>query len=121
MNTHHQLLNSLLKLDRPLTDILIPLNALGWDNPQTFVTLKPQHITQILQSYLNHQITELKVENGANAMESREDIATENNENELLEQIIFDLANPFLTNPLTPQLAHHYLTQLKTSNILSPA
>jgi hypothetical protein len=118
MNTHHQLLNSLLKLDRPLTEILAPLNALGWDNPQTFVTLKPQHITQILQSYLNHQITELEVENWANAIESREDIATEN---ELLEQIIFDLANPPLTNPLTPQLAHHYLTQLETSNILSIA
>ena len=118
MNTHHQLLNSLLKLDRPLTEILAPLNSLGWDSPQTFVTLKPQHITQILQSYLNHQITELEVENWANAIESREDIATEN---ERLEQIIFDLANPLLTNSLTPKLAHHYLTQLETSNILSPA
>jgi len=118
MNTHHQLLNSLLKLDRPLTEILAPLNALGWDNPQTFVTLKPQHITQILQSYLNHQITELEIENWANAIESREDIATEN---ERLEQIIFDLANPLLTTPLTPQLAYHYLTQLETSNILSIA
>ena len=118
MNTHHQLLNSLLKLDRPLTEILAPLNSLGWDSPQTFVTLKPQHITQILQSYLNHQITELEIENWANAIESREDIATEE---ELLEQIIFDLANPLLTNPLTPQLAHHYLTQLETSNILSIA
>jgi hypothetical protein len=118
MNTHHQLLNSLLKLDRPLTEILAPLNALGWDNPQTFVTLKPQHITQILQSYLNHQITELEIENWANAIESREDIATEE---ELLEQIIFDLANPLLTTPLTPQLAHHYLTQLETLNILSLA
>ena len=118
MNTHHQLLNSLLKLDRPLTEILAPLNSLGWDSPQTFVTLKPQHITQILQSYLNHQITELEIENWANAIESREDIATEK---ERLEQIIFDLANPLLTNPLTPQLAHHYLTQLKTLNILSLA
>jgi hypothetical protein len=118
MNTHHQLLNSLLKLDRPLTEILAPLNSLGWDNPQTFVTLKPQHITQILQSYLNHQITELEIENWANAIESREDIATEE---ELLEQIIFDLANPLLTTPLTPQLAHHYLTQLETLNILSLA
>ena len=118
MNTHYQLLNSLLKLDRPLTEILAPLNALSWDSPQTFVTLKPQHITQILQSYLNHQITELEIENWANAIESREDIATEE---ELLEQIIFDLANPLLTTPLTPQLAHHYLTQLETLNILSLA
>ncbi len=118
MNTHHQLLNSLLKLDRPLTEILAPLNALDWDSPQIFVILKPQHITRILQSYLNHQITELEVENWANAIESREDISTEN---ERLEQIIFDLANPLLTNPLTPQLAHHYLTQLETLNILSLA
>jgi hypothetical protein len=121
MNTHHQLLNSLLKLDRPLTEILAPLNALGWDSPQTFVTLKPQHITQILQSYLNHQITELEIENWANAIESREDIATENDEKDLLEQIIFDLANPLLTTPLTPQLAHHYLNQLEPLNILSIA
>ncbi|MGL5035635.1 MAG: hypothetical protein ACRC6M_17755 [Microcystaceae cyanobacterium] len=121
MNIHHQLLNSLLKLDRPLTEILATLNALGWDSPKTFATLKRQHITHILQSYLNNQITKLEVENWANAIESREDIATVNDEKELLEQIIFDLANPFLTTPLTPQLAHHYLTQLENLNILTLA
>ena len=115
MNTRIQLLNSLLKFDKPLSEILPVLNSFSWDSKQSLVILQRQHIVNILQRYLNGKLSASDVENWANAIEVREDIAEEDNFADILDEVIFDLANPLLSRSLSPDSAKEYLAQLEAT------
>jgi hypothetical protein len=118
MNTRVQLLNSLLNFDRSLSEILPSLNSFGWDSEHDLITLQKQHIDKILKRYLNGKLSASDVENWANAIEGREDIEKESNFEEMLDEVIFDLANPLLSRPLSPDSAQEYLARLETSTIV---
>ena len=104
-----QLLQSLLKLDRPLEQILPPLNQLGWDSDEELATLHPQHLISILSRYLNGELSPVEVENWANAIECREDLDWES---EAISALIHELANPLLTRPLSEATAREWLQRL---------
>ena len=108
-----QLLQSLLKLDRPLDQILLPLNQLGWDSDEELATLHPQHLISILNRYLNGELSPVAVENWANAIECREDLDWES---EAISSLIHELANPLLTRPLSEDTAREWLEQLTTDS-----
>ena len=115
MNTRIQLLNSLLKFDKPPSEIIPALNSFGWDSKQPLIILQRQHIVNILQGYLNGKLSAFDVENWANAIEEREDIGQEDDSEDILNEVIFDLANPLLSRPLSPNSAQKYLAQLETT------
>lgn len=115
MNTRIQLLKSLLKFDKPPSEILPVLNSFGWDSKQPLITLQRQHIVNILQEYLNGKLSASDVENWANAIEGREDIAQEDDCEDIIDKVIFDLANPWLSCPLSPNSAQKYLAELETT------
>ena len=112
--TRYQLLNALLTFDQPLSDIFDSLNKLSWDSEEVLIKLKKEHIIDLLQRYLQDQLSTTDVENWANAIEGREDIEPEENDQEILDEILFDLANPLLSQPLSPESAQDYLTQLNS-------
>jgi ArsR family metal-binding transcriptional regulator len=112
--TRYQLLDALLTFDQPLSDILNSLNQLSWDREKVLINLKKTHIINILQRYLQGQLSVTDVENWANAIEGREDIEPEENDQDILEEILFDLANPLLSQPLSPESVKDYLTQLNS-------
>lgn len=105
-------LQSLLKLDQPLSQILPFLNAFGWDSDREFVDLKRQHIITMLRRYLSGELSESCVEDWANAMEGREDVGYENGFEDLLSEVIYKLANPLLTHSLSKDFAKNQLEQL---------
>jgi hypothetical protein len=113
-NERSQLLQSLLKLDRPLDQILPPLNQLGWDSDEELATLHPQHLISILNRYLNGELSPVAVENWANAIECREDLAWES---ETISALIHELANPLLTRPLSEDTAREWLQRLATPSL----
>jgi hypothetical protein len=115
MNNRIQLLNSLLEFDKPPTEIVPALNSFSWDSKQPLITLQRQHIVNILQGYLNGKFSASDVENWANAIEGREDIAQEDDFKDILNEVIFALANPLLSRPLSPNSAQKYLAQLETT------
>ena len=105
-------LNALANLNQPLSTILPILKTLPWDSNQTIITLKKEHLIHILNQYLNHSLSAINLENWANAIECREDIIYETEGEDFINDIIFDLANPILNTPISPELVKQYITQL---------
>ena len=120
MTTRFKLLNSLLQFDKPLIEILPPLSALGWDSEETIICLQKQHFTQILQRYLNNELSASDIEDWANAIEGHEDIGYESDSSELLADAIFELANPQLTDPISKKLAQNWLTKFTQLTVSIP-
>ena len=113
--TRSQLLNALLTFEQPLSDILDSLNRLSWDSEEVLIKLQKKHIIHLLQRYLQGQLSITDVENWANAIEGREDIEPEENDQGILDEILFYLANPLLSQPLSHESAQDYLTQLNSN------
>ena len=122
MTTRTEWLHALLNFDRPLDEILPHLHNLGWDSDTALVVLNRQNLSSILQRYCNSEFSAENLEDWANAIEGRDDIAYDEEDRELLETIIFELANPALTSPLSVQLARDWLETLKSSpiSLISP-
>ena len=118
MNNRTELVRSLLECDRPLSQILQPLNSFNWDSDSELVILETHHIANVLQRYLDGELSELDVENWANAVESREDIGYETTLAEMLDEAIFELANPVLTRPLSKDSAREWIVQLGGSTLV---
>lgn len=117
MMTRIDLLNLLLKFEQPLSNILPFLNDLGWDCQKPLVTLNKNHIINILERYLSQQLSSLDVEAWANAIEGREDIEYDKDSEEIIEEAIYELANPILTFPLSINLAHQWIERLAKHRI----
>ena len=115
MKTRQQHLNALVNLNQPLSTILPILKTLPWDSNQAIITLKKEHLIHILNQYLNHSLSAIDLENWANAIECREDIIYETEGEDFINDIIFDLANPILNAPISPELVKQYITQLSNS------
>ncbi|MDR3492676.1 MAG: hypothetical protein P4M12_11665 [Gammaproteobacteria bacterium] len=96
-----ELLNKLIKLEEPVGIITKKLEEYGWDSPCDLVTLKRENLLNILNLYIEGKLKDTEVEDWANAIESREDIGAENGSKELIEESIYELANPYLTENLT--------------------
>jgi hypothetical protein len=107
-----ELLRSLLALDGPLPEVVAPLRAFPWDSDEDLVTLKPEHVADLLGRYLSGELTPGDVEAWANAVESREDIALDPDHRESLNDALFTLANPTLAQPLSTGLARELIGQL---------
>lgn len=118
MITRLKSLNKLINFNQPLSEIISSLNTFNWDSEQELIILKRQHIIQILNRYLADEISQKDIENWANSIESREDIGYKETHQELLQDIIYELANPYLTEPLSLELAQKIKRKLSDSNIL---
>ncbi|MEA5534804.1 hypothetical protein [Crocosphaera sp. XPORK-15E] len=117
MMTRLELLNALINFNQPLSKILPSLNTFKWDFEQELIILKRQHIIQILNRYLADELSVNDIENWANGIESREDIGYEENDEDFLINIIYELANPYLTQQLSVELAQQLQQKLSDSTI----
>jgi hypothetical protein len=76
------------------------LRQLPWDSPE-LVVLGRKEILSVLQRCQGGQLSPEQVEEWANALEGRDDLGFEPADAELLHEVIFELANPVLTNQLS--------------------
>lgn len=120
MKTRLELLNSLIEFKQPLSSILSSLKTFFWDSDEVLVTLEKEHLIHVISQYLNNHFSAVDVENWANAIEGREDIGYATQDEDILNNIIFDLANPILTSPLSPEIAREYLIKLSDSRFSAP-
>lgn len=114
MKTRQEYLNTLVNFDQPLSTILLILNTFSWDSSEATITLKKEHLLQILDRYLDNALTATDLENWADAIECREDIAYETDYEDIINDIIFYLANPTLNEPISPKSVKQYISQLST-------
>ena len=115
MKTRQEYLNALVNFDQPLSTILPILNTFPWDSSEATITLKKEHLLQILDRYLNNALTATDLENWADAIECREDIAYETDYKDIINDIIFYLANPTLNEPLSPKPIKQYISRFSNS------
>ena len=104
-------LRSLLEYELPIEPTLAELAAFGWDAEEPSAHLSSKHIVKVLERYLSGNLTAEQVTDWADLVECREDIGTENNGSGLAE-IIFRLANPNLSEAITPSVAREILKEL---------
>lgn len=111
----HLLLCSLLGMTRPIDGLLHDIADIGWDSEHELVILRRDHVIDILSRFKLGALDAEAVERWANAIEGREDVGLDPGSRELLEAAIFDLANPVLQGPLTPELAERWIERLVRS------
>ncbi|MDB9516722.1 hypothetical protein PN466_07160 [Roseofilum reptotaenium CS-1145] len=117
MKTRPEWLNALLNFNQPLGEIVPHLRDFGWESDTALVVLNRQYLCSILQRYLHHQLSAEDLEDWANTIEGREDIAYDDEDEELLETVIFELANSLLASPLSVALIQDWLEKLNRSPI----
>lgn len=107
-----QILQSLVKLDRPLDDITAILRGYPWDGDEGLVVLTTGDLIGVLNRFVSGEMSQLDVESWANAIESREDIEFEPGHGNSISDIIFQLANPYLSAPLTKEIAQSFIRRV---------
>ncbi|MBA2673970.1 hypothetical protein [Ramlibacter sp.] len=90
----------LLEMTMPLEEIIWGLSALTWDYEGEGVEMTKKHLERVLQRYLRGEVGESDIELWANQVEGRDDVRLEDNAESLMGEILHELANPLLTQPL---------------------
>jgi hypothetical protein len=108
------LIGQLLWYEQPLPHVLAGLAAYGWDSDWPLAELSSSHIRHALRRYLHAELSAVQVEEWANAIECREDIAYE--PCSPVGETLFELANPVLTLPLSLERAGELLQLLSADS-----
>ncbi|MNT14703.1 hypothetical protein D3C72_1497180 [compost metagenome] len=77
------------------------------------VNLERQHMGNVLHRFLLGELEAQEVEDWANAIEGREDIGREAGFEDLVNAMLFDLANPLLNQTLTKETAAAWVEKLR--------
>jgi hypothetical protein len=108
-------LRALLHFRGPLSDLRRDLARFGWDSDQELATLSRESVASVLDRFLAGELTAAEVEDWADAVESRDDIGFEAGFEPLLDDLVFTLANPLLTEPLSRDRALRWMQRLATT------
>lgn len=105
------LLESLVERSKPISETLEALSEFDFDS-EPLVALKSEHVIKLLSDYVAGKIDESVVERWADAVEVRDDLYYEAESGDDLKAIIYDLANPLLSGPLTSEEASRMISTL---------
>lgn len=107
-----RVLMAILAQDGELASNLAELGVLGWDSDVDLATLTREHALRLIDAFLARQVSAVECQQWAEALEAREDVGFDAGYEELLERPVFELANPDITEPLTPQRAADLRSEL---------
>ncbi len=111
-----KLLNDLLEMNSDLGVIDSELKKLTWDSNEELAILERGHMERILDRYLQGGLDSEMLEEWANIVEGRDDIGFEPGYESILQQVIFQLANPLLNAPVTPESVRKVFRKLKVDS-----
>ena len=106
-----KLLERLRDLTAPVAETLNALSRFGWDSEEALVTVEPHHVEAVLRRFLAGEIGAAVVEDWANGLEARDDVALADDDDGTLSEVLFDLANPTLQGPLTGEFARSLIAR----------
>ena len=110
MSRETVLLN-LLKFEIPLFIIRNELSQYSWDSDEDYAVLNREMMIHALNMFLTKVRSSKQLEEWANMIESQEDIGFEN---EQLQEVIFELANPSLHGMMTDNRVKEIILILST-------
>lgn len=96
---------------------MLELVQYGWDSEIELAELTPEHIKHVLKLYLSGIYSDVEVRNWANAIERRDDIGLLRSHAEVMDEMVFWLANPAINYAITPSLANCIIHNLDNNAI----
>jgi len=109
-------LNDLLTFSRPLDSISADLHRFPWDSESELAEMTVEVAIDVLGRALRGDLTPVDIEEWANLIESREDIGFPYDDESLLMDLVFDLANPALNGPITDEKLRNWVSQLEAAS-----
>jgi hypothetical protein len=108
----HEALKNLLELNGSVSSLVEAVQAFPWDADAALVTFTRAHMRAALQKYRDKALDAEQLEDWANAIECREDVGFEAGYEDMLQEAIFQLANPLLTLAVTDESARLLVAKL---------
>jgi len=112
MNKRQEILKVLIGFEQPIQHLEDMLSKFDWDSDKELVLLSLAHIAHVLKNYLAADISADEVEQWANAIECRDDIGFESHDEDLIRDLIHELADPLVTEPLIMNRAEELLRRI---------
>lgn len=106
------MVKSLIEFSLPLDALASCIREFEWDYEGTQVELSRVHLINVLNRYLNKELSANDVESWANLLEGREDVYFEHGSEAVLDEIMYQIANPDLTDQLSEDRANIFVAEL---------
>ena len=119
MSSHERVtaLEDLLAGRVPPEEAKAALSACGWDSDADLVTVLPEHVLSVLDRVADGSLRPADAQAWADAIEGREDIGFVEEARDVLEEAIFALANPELTEPLDDAAIKRWTRRLRAARV----
>jgi hypothetical protein len=100
MKSRTETLNDLALLQGDIRILVKELSLYTWDVGSPLVKISAENFSNILKRSINDEIDFETLSNWANAVECRDDLEFENEE---MQEIVFELANPEINGEITKE------------------
>lgn len=117
LRTRAELVEALIEYRENVGSLLSELRTYGWDSEDELVTLRPSHIVSVLQAFQSGGLNSTQVREWANAIERREDIGMLSSHEEVLDEMVFWLANPEINYPIDSELVARVINNLERNHV----
>jgi hypothetical protein len=111
MEQRSRMLVELLNRTGPIRELVARLSEFPWDSDEVLALVERCHLKAALEKYLVGAMPANEVEEWAEALEGREDIGFESGAEDLISDVLWTLATPALTEPLSEMLARRLLAR----------
>lgn len=112
MDDRQSVLEALVSFKHDISFLESQVSRLDWDSDEELVFIDLSHLKHVLQGFINDRLTKEDIYKWANMIEMREDIGFKAGYEDQLKELIFELANPEITNELSINRASELMRKL---------
>ncbi|MEY9963303.1 hypothetical protein ABIA33_001336 [Streptacidiphilus sp. MAP12-16] len=105
-------LRSVVGIRGDLRTACADLAAFGWDSSHELIELTRSDAIRVLEAVLSGELRPEEWRLWAETLEGRDDLAFEGGHADLLKEFLLESATPEIFDPLTAEVATHWLSQL---------
>ncbi|WP_026995300.1 hypothetical protein [Flectobacillus major] len=110
MKNRKDILNELIYFNANLNQLENELSKFAWDLDEPTIVLTKNILSNVIRRCINNEISFVELESWANLIECRDDIGFEDEETQ---NIMFELSNPEINEPITISLLENIINGLK--------
>ena len=104
----------LIELREPINTTMSEFRSVPWDSEEPLIELQPHHVEAVLNRHIQGLLSDEDVEEWANALEGRDDVAVTN---DATKDVLHILANPILEGRLSRQRAAELIQALRGGTV----
>jgi len=97
-----EILQELVRFEAPSAPLVRELRSFGWDwSGEPLVVIKKEDLLRVIDRFLAGELSAPQLQEWAENLEVREDVAFDEEERDLVDPIFFRIATPEINDPLT--------------------